>query len=195
MSFATGHKREIGRKMADDTQDRRVRRTTGALHRALFELISERGYDRISVQDIIDRADVGRSTFYSHFRDKDDLLLSSLDLLTADLDRHLPDAEAGGPVLPSRGLFDHIEQQHHIFEGLFRSRAIDVVERETRGMLEARALRELTKRGGSHPVADEVRAAFLAGALMWHARWWISAGRPGGPVQAAAEFDRMVEAA
>jgi AcrR family transcriptional regulator len=178
-----------------ENQDRRVRRTTSALHAALFELIGSRGYDRISVQDIIDRADVGRSTFYAHFRDKDDLLLSSLDMLTADLDRHLPEPDADGPVLPSLGLFMHIEHQHHIFEGLFRSRAIDIVERETRTMLEARALRELERRGGTHPVATPVRAAFLAGALMWQARWWISAGRPGGPQQAAADFDRLVEAA
>lgn len=178
-----------------ETQDRRVRRTTGALQGALFELIARRGYDRISVQDIIERADVGRSTFYTHFRDKDDLLLSSLDKLTEDIDRHLPDPQDGGPVLPSLGLFVHIEQHHHIFEGLFRSRAIELVDRETRALLETRALRELERRGRSHPVATPVRAAFLAGALLSYARWWISAGRPGGAVEAAADFDRLVEAA
>lgn len=57
--------------------DRRVRRTRANLHRALIELMVERDYDRISVRDILDRADTGRSTFYAHFRDKDDLLLAS----------------------------------------------------------------------------------------------------------------------
>ncbi|MEU4341543.1 helix-turn-helix domain-containing protein [Nocardia sp. NPDC023852] len=59
------------------TTDRRVRRTREALHRALIELMIERGYERVTVSDIIDRADVGRSTFYAHYRDKDDLLISS----------------------------------------------------------------------------------------------------------------------
>ncbi|KAF0845629.1 TetR/AcrR family transcriptional regulator [Nocardia caishijiensis] len=57
--------------------DRRVRRTRDALHRALIELMIERGYERVTVSDIIERADVGRSTFYAHYRDKDDLLLVS----------------------------------------------------------------------------------------------------------------------
>ncbi|MBO0803611.1 MAG: TetR/AcrR family transcriptional regulator [Nocardiopsaceae bacterium] len=57
--------------------DRRVRRTRALLHQALIELILEKGYGRITVQDILDRADVGRSTFYSHYRDKDALLLDN----------------------------------------------------------------------------------------------------------------------
>ncbi|MGW0250243.1 TetR/AcrR family transcriptional regulator [Nocardia goodfellowii] len=61
----------------NDSADRRVRRTRQLLHRALIELMLERGYDRITVRDILERADVGRSTFYAHFRDKDDLLVVS----------------------------------------------------------------------------------------------------------------------
>ncbi len=57
--------------------DRRVRRTRTALHKALIELMIERGYDKVTVQDVLDRADVGRSTFYAHFRSKDDLLVVS----------------------------------------------------------------------------------------------------------------------
>ena len=54
--------------------DRRVRRTRRALHDALLTLMTEKSYDAVTVQDIIDRADVGRSTFYSHFTDKRYLL-------------------------------------------------------------------------------------------------------------------------
>ncbi|MCP4222921.1 MAG: helix-turn-helix transcriptional regulator, partial [Actinomycetia bacterium] len=55
------------------SNDRRVRRTKQRLHEALMSLIVEKGYDKITVQDLIDRADVGRSTFYAHFETKDDL--------------------------------------------------------------------------------------------------------------------------
>jgi AcrR family transcriptional regulator len=56
------------------TPDRRVRRTRQALQDALFTLMTEKGYDAVTVQDTIDRADVGRSTFHSHYADKDELL-------------------------------------------------------------------------------------------------------------------------
>src|SRR5437588_12521152 len=63
-------------------QDRRVQKTQKLLREALFSLIREKNYDSIVVKDILDRANVGRSTFYMHFRDKDDLLASSIcDLL------------------------------------------------------------------------------------------------------------------
>lgn len=58
-----------------DKVDRRVRRTRRRLGEALVALITERGYDTLTVEEIAERADVGRTTFYSHYQDKDDLLL------------------------------------------------------------------------------------------------------------------------
>lgn len=61
--------------MSNESQkaDRRVQKTQQSLRNALIALILEKHYDTISVQDIIERANVGRSTFYLHFRDKEDL--------------------------------------------------------------------------------------------------------------------------
>src|SRR3954469_24204144 len=66
-------------------QDRRVQRTQRLLREALFELIPENGFESLSVQDIIDRANVGRATFYAHFDSKDDLLASGIDGLRTSL--------------------------------------------------------------------------------------------------------------
>lgn len=64
------------------TTDCRIQKTVALLHEALGALIREKPYDEITVHEILDRANVGRSTFYMHFRDKDDLLVSSIrDLL------------------------------------------------------------------------------------------------------------------
>jgi AcrR family transcriptional regulator len=60
------------------SKDRRIQKMTNLLHEALGTLIREKPYDEISVQEILDRANVGRSTFHMHFRDKDDLLVSSI---------------------------------------------------------------------------------------------------------------------
>lgn len=180
-------------------QDRRVARTERALNDALFALIQTKGYDKVTVQDIIDRADVGRSTFYAHYDTKDDLLLSSMDLLTADIDRFLQGASSlEGPVLPVRGLFHHVADQHPVFRALFGTSGIDLTMRAARDMLAARALltiREREAAGHEHPVQAQIRAAFLAGALMAFVGWWLDAGFPLGPDDAADTFDALVASA
>ena len=55
--------------------DRRIQRTRQALRTALLELTKEKAYDSISIEEITERADVGRATFYLHYKDKEDLLL------------------------------------------------------------------------------------------------------------------------
>ena len=59
--------------------DARVRRTRDALGDALVTLMQEKPFDSITVQDVLDLAGVGRSTFYTHYSDKDDLLMSDAD--------------------------------------------------------------------------------------------------------------------
>src|SRR5215207_10196482 len=90
--------RKRGSTMSPSPTDRRVRRTQELLRGALMALIMEKGYDRITVQDILDEADVGRSTFYAHYRDKEDLLLSGFDDIRTALaeEAHPSGAQAGG---------------------------------------------------------------------------------------------------
>jgi AcrR family transcriptional regulator len=90
-------------------QDRRVRRTRRILIEALIQLILEKGYSRITVQDILDRADVGRSTFYSHFRDQEALLVACFDSLRDELrgeiDAMTPGASQPDPARPAAAIF------------------------------------------------------------------------------------------
>lgn len=75
-------------------EDRRIEKSKQALRAALMELIVERGYEHTSVSDIADRANVGRSTFYAHYADKDDLLQDNLQTLRAHLQAQIA---AAGP--------------------------------------------------------------------------------------------------
>ena len=101
--------------------DRRVSRTRRALKEALTDLILEKGYEAVTVQDVIDRADVGRSTFYAHFIDKDDLLMAIL----ADLDVPGPDTEGWQPDDPAFGwtleLFRHFGSGKRLFRAVASS--------------------------------------------------------------------------
>src|SRR6516164_5384579 len=76
------------------TMDRRIQRTHQVLHQALISLIVEKGYEVITVQDIIDRANVGRSTFYTHYVGKQDLLRAGLKHLKEHLLKHQQAARA-----------------------------------------------------------------------------------------------------
>ena len=70
--------------------DRRVQRTRKSLQDSLMALILEEGYDEISIQDITEKANLGRATFYLHFKDKDELLLEVMNQLIIDFMEQAP---------------------------------------------------------------------------------------------------------
>src|SRR4051794_4639849 len=99
--------------MKEKKIDRRVGRTRQLLSEALLALIQEKGFDAVTVQDVIDRANVGRSTFYSHFVDKEDLLVKAMDPFSAHLKERQRKAlrerarSDEGAFAFSRELFEH----------------------------------------------------------------------------------------
>ena len=108
----------IGRDEVGRRPDRRVGKTRKALKEALTDLILEKGYESVTVQDVIDRADVGRSTFYAHFVDKDDLLMAIL----ADLEMPGLDPTSWKPDDPAFGwtlaLFRHFGSGKRLFKAV-----------------------------------------------------------------------------
>ncbi|MEU7629882.1 TetR/AcrR family transcriptional regulator [Nocardia sp. NPDC049220] len=113
--------------------DRRVRRTRNMLHQALIELMLERGYDRITVRDILIRADVGRSTFYTHYRDKDDLLmLSSTDYLRTAVSATAADTDTSEPLAPVRTLFRLAADNPEVYRALLGRKSGAVLLRTTK---------------------------------------------------------------
>src|SRR5512138_3898449 len=97
------------REKEPSRDDRRVRRTRAALRDALVDLIVERGWDGFGVQDLCARADVGRSTFYLHFADKEEVLADGFGHLGRELRAQLASAGRTGPLAFSRGLLDHAQ--------------------------------------------------------------------------------------
>jgi AcrR family transcriptional regulator len=108
--------------------DRRVRRTRRALREALLALTLERGWDEVNVLDVCERADVARSTFYTHFADKEELLLSGFDDLRAVL-RAKTD-HVGPSVLGFLGgLIEHARENARLFRALLGKRAGQVAQK------------------------------------------------------------------
>ena len=114
--------------MANLKNDRRSMRTQRILHEALMALMQEKRYDDITVQDIIDRANVGRSTFYSHYRDKEDLMISGLmglmEILSQMVSR--PSKTGVDRLLPTQELFEHVQEHQNLFRGMVRGRGLEI---------------------------------------------------------------------
>ncbi len=177
--------------------DRRVRRTRRNLGEALIALIVERGYDRITVQDILDRADVGRSTFYAHFRDKDALLMSSFDELRDDLRRDMdaliPGELPDDPAHPVSVVFQHAYDHRPIYRALCGRQGPNVVDGYLRSMFGALLgdhLRpHLAAAGSSLPPA--IVAEFYASALIGVLTWWVNEDFPHSPREVAAAYGAL----
>ncbi len=106
-------------------EDRRVRRTRRLLRDALVSLVLERGgYAGITVEDITDRADLGRATFYSHYTDKDDLLGQVVSDLADDLQERLgpliPASSIGFTGKPVLEMFRHAAEERDVYRVILR---------------------------------------------------------------------------
>jgi AcrR family transcriptional regulator len=156
--------------------DRRVSKTRRALKEALTDLILDKGYESVTVQDVIDHADVGRSTFYAHFIDKDDLLMAIL----ADLDVPGPDTERWKPDDPAFGwtleLFRHFGSGKRLFKAVASSQSGALARRETTLRLEGLARAELSRLRVARkldPFKVETVVRFLVGAFIGFMDWWM----------------------
>jgi AcrR family transcriptional regulator len=180
--------------VADAREDRRVRRTRRLLREALLGLVAEKGYDRVTVQDVIDRADLSRATFYAHFRDKDDLLLSGLDELEEALRGTMAAYEAGrlatGEAQVSFGaVLEHVAAHRWLYRGLVGSRAAVVFQRQVRRRLTSLVRQHFQQmvesRRSSPPVPLEAAAEFAVGALLGVVWWWLEQDAPLPPERVA----------
>jgi AcrR family transcriptional regulator len=178
--FRTEHGRQTVRKSEGSAAapDRRVRRTRKLLHEAFLSLVIEKGYEKTTIQDILDRADVGRSTFYVHYRDKEALLTASFDGIREQLERELADITTDGPVdvaLPAALLYEHAHRNQRVYRALCGRRGGALVQRYLRrliGDLLRKRLRPQFTRAGTDVPAD-VAAEFYTSAALGLLVWWI----------------------
>jgi AcrR family transcriptional regulator len=179
--------------------DRRVRRTRELLRRALLSLIQERGYDRITVQDIIDRADIGRSTFYAHYRDKDDLLLAGFEDIRSALaaERDAAEQAAGATsefLQPLRVIFRHVEGHRQVWQPLARKGGAAVLTRIMRDNvtdLVREHLRSQFPGPGRNQPQLEAAVQYLASACVGLLLWWLDNDTPYSAEELYAIFRRL----
>ena len=161
--------------------DRRTQKTQNLLHEALAALIREKSYDSIVVKEILDRANVGRSTFYTHFRDKDDLLVSGIHNMlhsVQPLGLSSSAKQYEKIVWFSLPIFQHIAQHQHTGEAKMgiRGRAIlhghlqkvltELIAGEVRKDIQSRR-----KRAGQVP--PDLLVQCVASTFIIVLNWWV----------------------
>ncbi len=171
------------REKQPSRDDRRVRRTHAALRGALVDLIVERGWDGFNVQDLCDRADVGRSTFYLHFADKEEVLADGFADLGKELHAELARCDSPRPLSFSLGLLRHAQEHLRVFRALVGRRASHLVQANLRALVLELVREDLSARLPAG-VRREATAAFLGGALFDLLIWSLET-RPTPPAEEA----------
>jgi len=176
--------------------DRRANRTRKLLRDALFELILQKHYDVITVQNILDRADVGRSTFYAHYRDKEDLFRSGwerfLDFLVQRIDFENVDK---GRFIPITELFEHLVDFHPYYRALVRSRKSDQLFYTGINELAKRIEYKLTLSAGNEQpmiIPISILSNYLANEMFTFLRWWLDRNMPYPPEKMDEIFHRLI---
>jgi AcrR family transcriptional regulator len=184
--------------------DRRIERTRQHLVQALFSLLPEKGFDVLTVQDIIDRANVGRSTFYVHFVDKEDLLVQAMDPFSADLKERQRRALRDGGASDARAfafsqeLFTHADGHRDLFRAVVGKQSAAILQRHFQ-RLQVELVREdvkaLAAAGAASSALVEAVVQHVASALFGLLAWWLEGKRRMSIEEVSDLFRRMAIAA
>lgn len=190
--------------MSEETQktDRRVNRTRRQLRDALMALILERGYDAVTIEDITERADLGRTTFYLHYRDKEELLVESVEAIARELKAQVDQidyllVEEGRPrPRPLAVAFRHADENRDLYRIILKGEGGGRAARRIRDVIDEAAAEFFTTRmrtliDGETDIPMPVVAGYFASAMLGFMTWWLEKELPYSGDEAADLFTAM----
>ncbi len=167
--------------------DRRIQRTRQLLQDALLALILEKGYAAITIQDILDRANLGRSTFYAHYRDKEDLLTSEFEHFREmfeeydaqpAIDKRKPRAAMPPPSL---AFFRHAGENHELYKAIVGKQGGEVVQKYLYQYVSDLMKEHLNRQIGlarNLTVPREVLVHYFVSSFLALLTWWLDHDMP-----------------
>jgi AcrR family transcriptional regulator len=160
----------------------------------MVDLVAQRSFDDFTVQELIERADVGRSTFYSHFRGKDDLFRTSWEGFVGLLAEKIDWSKAGrDSFMPVVFLFDHLKDVQPFYRGLVRSGKTDGLFKTGIDQLSERIARALQARvKNSLTIPIPILSNYLASELFMLLKWWLDERMPYPPQRMDEIYHRLV---
>ncbi len=164
--------------------DRRVQRTQQLLGDALIALIFEKGYEAITIKDVVERADVAYVTFFRHYRDLDELLTQRLEQGIKELMSRIDQAMQGAPGAifrdgEGRLIFQHVRENASLYRILLNSRGAAHLRKRVQETIAASILAQcppLYENPGGIPA--EIAANHIAAAQLALIEWWLDREMP-----------------
>jgi AcrR family transcriptional regulator len=197
---SVGYDRQKMMKPAKHAIDRRISRTRAMLQHALTSQILKKGYEAVTIQDICDEANVGRSTFYAHYTNKDDLKRSGFEHLRKQLVDRQREAQAASGDIESRSLgfsltmFEHARDHIDLYRALVGGRGGAVSLGQIRQILSDLVRNEFVATAGKNSadvVPRELVVQYVVGAFMAVMTWWLDGGAKLPPERIDAIFRRL----
>ncbi len=178
--------------------DRRVLRSRRLFADALLDLIVEKGYEEITIQEIADRADLNRATFYLHYASKEELLLAGLAQRFDELVAAMAEVEhAGAPwdnIAYDLLLFRHVAEHDRLYKALFGARGLGLAMHQVIAYMASfieRDIRDVVPESEQGSIKIPVAAHFFAGALFALIKWWLDNDMPASPEEMAMLSNRL----
>jgi AcrR family transcriptional regulator len=162
--------------------DRRRQQTRKLLIQTTLQLVLEKGYDAVSIQNITDQADLGRGTFYIHFKDKEEVIWAMVHDLFQEmeqsahqqLDRTIPQVEYFGLL----NIFQHAEQNRDLYRMIFGGQGPAVLKDRVQDLMARSFLYDI--QNSPHPpevnfnLPEEFEAQILTGMISRLLFWWLN---------------------
>ena len=182
--------------------DRRQKKTRAAIFAAFSELAAKKSYNKITVQEIIDSADIGRTTFYAHFETKDDLLKALCEelfghIVGSAMDRthtHGMYSDGDAPHSVFLHLLQHLEENDSNILGLLSSASSDIFLRYFKDSLKELVRLHIVAHGRKNPaVPQDFLVNHITGSFVEMTLWWIKGGRKMTPEDLDRCFRAVIE--
>lgn len=175
--------------------DRRVARTRATLEKALYALILEKGYEAITVDNICERANVGRSTFYAHYMGKDDLKRSGLQHLRAMLvEQQKRAGRTDQPWEFSLAIFEHARDHLELYKALVGGHggaiALGTVRQIVADMVRGEVVASM-EGTEAEAIPRDIVVHYVVGGFMALLTWWLDGGAKLPPDRIDSMFKRL----
>ncbi|TGA96908.1 TetR/AcrR family transcriptional regulator [Sporolactobacillus shoreae] len=182
--------------------DRRIRRTKAAINRAFLELLQEKSFNQITINDIAERADVNRGTIYLHYTDKYDLLdqciagnLDTIDhMIYSSVFNFIENkADVNESIEALKSLFIYFEEHALFFSSMLACHKTSAFRDRMLQIFTSAIQKKLDRQGINQGQDKQITTQFIASAFVGTLEWWILNQMPHSPQYMAEQVWTLFE--